>query len=138
MKKMTLFLIGLLTAMTALAQDVRVVGTVTSAQDNEPLPGASVLVKGTQLGESTDLDGRFSIKAPVGGTLIVSYIGFLPKEITVKADMTDLNIVLSENSQTLDDVVVVGYGVQKKSVVTASIARISSDDLGQVDRKSVV
>ncbi len=133
MKKMTLFLIGLLTAMTALAQDVRVVGTVTSAQDNEPLPGASVLVKGTQLGESTDLDGRFSIKAPVGGTLIVSYIGFLPKEITVKADMTDLNIVLSENSQTLDDVVVVGYGVQKKSVVTASIARISSDDLGQVN-----
>lgn len=107
-----------------------ITGTVTDAS-NEPVIGASVLEKGTTNGTVTDLDGKFELKAKPGVTLIVSYVGY--KTETLVASGSDLKIVLQENSKTLDELVVVGYGVQKKSVVTASISKISAEDLDNVN-----
>ena len=104
-------------------------GTVVSGTDNEPLPGVNVVVKGnTSTGTITDFNGTFTLLAPADAILSISYIGFKSQEIAVKGHK-DIKIVLQEDSETLDEVVVVGYGVQKKSVVTASIAKVSADDL---------
>ncbi|MCD7935467.1 MAG: TonB-dependent receptor, partial [Tannerellaceae bacterium] len=110
------------------AQDVQIKGVIISGTDDYPLPGVNVVVKGTTNGTMTDIDGQFFLNAPDGSTLVISYIGFKPLEL--KADASRLmNIVLQEDTELLDEVIVVGYGVQKKSVVTAAIAKISSDDL---------
>lgn len=81
-------------------------------ENGEPLIGVSVKVQGTATGTVTDLNGRFSIDSPKGAVLSLSFIGY--KTITVKADGTPLNIVMKEDSEQLDEVVVVGYGPQKK------------------------
>lgn len=122
-----LFLMGFALA-SVYAQNIQIRGTVISGSDNEPLPGVNVVVKGTTIGGITDLDGVFSFSAPADAVLSISYIGFKPQEIALKGQR-DLKIVLQEDTETLDEVVVVGYGVQKKSVVTASIAKVSSEDL---------
>lgn len=109
-------------------QDVQIKGVVISGEDNYPLPGVNVVVKGTTNGTMTDIDGQFILSAPDKSILTISYIGFKPIEVTADASTT-MNIVLREDTELLDEVVVVGYGVQKKSVVTASIAKVSSDDL---------
>lgn len=132
MKKVFLFLISMMTVINVVAADIRVTGTVLSASDNEPVIGASVLVKGTPTGVSTDIDGNFTINANENSTLIVRSVGYEPMEVKVNGT-NHLNIVMKENSQVLDDVVVIGYGVQKKSVVTASIAKISADELSNVN-----
>ena len=111
------------------AQNIQIKGTVVSGTDNEPLPGVNVVVKGnTSTGTITDFNGTFTLSAPADAILSISYIGFKSQEIAVKGHK-DIKIVLQEDSETLDEVVVVGYGVQKKSVVTASIAKVSADDL---------
>jgi TonB-linked SusC/RagA family outer membrane protein len=110
----------------AFAQNAMVTGTVTDAS-NEPVIGASIMLKGTSTGTTTDLDGHFKMNAAQGATLQVSYIGY--KTEMVRVSGSNLKIVLHEDSKALDEVVVVGYGVQKKSVVTAAIAKVSSDDL---------
>lgn len=110
------------------AQDLAVSGNVKDAT-GEFVIGASVLVKGTTNGTITDIDGNFTLTGLSAGSVIeVSYIGYVTQSLTVQ-DATPLQIVLKEDTETLDEVVVVGYGVQKKSVVTASIAKVSSDDL---------
>lgn len=93
------------------AQTVK--GTVISGSDNEPLIGASVMVQGTKTGAVTDLDGNFTIEAKNGQTLEVSYLGFITQKIKVTG--STINVTLNEDKQSLDEVVVVGYGVQKKS-----------------------
>ena len=110
------------------AQELSVSGNVKDAT-GEFVIGASVLVKGTTNGTITDIDGNFTLAGlSVGSVIEVSYIGYVTQSLTVQ-DATPLQIVLKEDTETLDEVVVVGYGVQKKSVVTASIAKVSSDDL---------
>lgn len=110
------------------AQELAVSGNVKDAT-GEFVIGASVLVKGTTNGTITDIDGNFTLTGlSVGSVIEVSYIGYVTQSLTVQ-DATPLQIVLKEDTETLDEVVVVGYGVQKKSVVTASIAKVSSDDL---------
>lgn len=110
------------------AQVLAVSGNVKDAT-GEFVIGASVLVKGTTNGTITDIDGNFTLTGLSAGSVIeVSYIGYVTQSLTVQ-DATPLQIVLKEDTETLDEVVVVGYGVQKKSVVTASIAKVSSDDL---------
>lgn len=110
------------------AQELAVSGNVKDAT-GEFVIGASVLVKGTTNGTITDIDGNFTLTGLSAGSVIeVSYIGYVTQSLTVQ-DATPLQIVLKEDTETLDEVVVVGYGVQKKSVVTASIAKVSSDDL---------
>lgn len=112
------------------AQQFTVQGIVKDAA-GESVIGASVLIKGSTVGTITDLDGRFTLTEVEKGTVVeISYIGYVSQSVVVK-DGSLLNIILKEDTETLEEVVVVGYGVQKKSVVTASIAKVSSDDLGK-------
>ena len=103
-----------------------ILGTVTDG-DGEPIIGASIVEKGTpQNATITDIDGQFSIKVNAGQTLVISYIGYVTQEVAARNQMT---VVLKEDTESLEEVVVIGYGVQKRSVVTASIAKVSADDL---------
>ncbi|MDR2087066.1 MAG: TonB-dependent receptor [Dysgonamonadaceae bacterium] len=97
-------------------------------EKGEAIIGASIGIKGGKTGTVTDVDGKFLISAPVGSTLSVSYIGFASKEIKLRND-TELQIVISEDDQLLDEVVVVGYGVQLKRDVTTAIASIKASEL---------
>ena len=126
MKKARLLslLLALWVSATAFAQFSGIVGTVTDG-NGEPIIGASVVEKG-QNGSITNIDGQFAIKVQAGKTLVISYIGFVTQEVPASSDMT---VVLKEDDKTLNEVVVIGYGVQKKSVVTAAIAKVSADDL---------
>lgn len=92
-----------------------------------PIIGANVVIKGTTTGVISDLDGLFSLEAPVGSKVQVSYIGYLTKEITVDGSNNKLNIQLQEDSQALEEVVIVGYGTEKKVNVIGSIAQIGGD-----------
>ena len=126
LKKFTFLLLSLMMiSATALAQKRVYSGQVIDSQD-EPIIGASVVQKGTSNGGVTDIDGRFSVSVDEGSTLVVSYIGYATQE--VKAS-DGLRIVLQTDQEMLDEVVVIGYGVQKKSVVTASIAKVTAEDL---------
>ena len=107
-------------------------GTVVD-ETGEPLIGATVLVKGTANGTATDLDGNFTLKAPQGATLTVSYVGYQPKE--VKVNGTQLNITMAEDTALLDEVVVVGYGTQKKATMTGSVTVV--DDRAMQDKGSL-
>ena len=121
-----IFAIMGLSCATAFAQQVK--GTVVDAS-GQPVIGAAVLVEGTSIGTTVDMDGTFTFSEalPSDAVLTVSSIGY--KTVKVPVGAGNLTIVLEEDSQMLDDVVVVGYGVQKKSVVTAAISSITADDL---------
>lgn len=107
-------------------QDGKIWGVVSDAFG--PIAGANVVVKGTTNGTITDMDGRFSLDAPKGAKLQISYIGYITKELTVDTK-TDYVIELVEDSQALEEVVVVGYGTEKKVNVIGSIAQIGSEKL---------
>ena len=107
-------------------QDGKITGVVSDAFG--PIAGANVVVKGTTNGTITDMDGHFSLGAPKGAKLQISYIGYISKELTV-GDKTDYAIELVEDSQALEEVVVVGYGTEKKVNVIGSIAQIGSEKL---------
>ena len=108
-----------------------VTGKVLSASDNEPLLGATVIVQGKQGGSVTDLDGNFSIEANDGQTLVVSYIGFITQRVKVNGD--NLIIKLEEEANSLNDVVVIGYGVQKKKLVTGANINVKGDDIAKLN-----
>ncbi|MBR5749642.1 MAG: TonB-dependent receptor [Prevotella sp.] len=117
-------LLALMVSMVTRAQGI--LGTVTD-EYGEPIIGASVVEKGNpQNGSITDFDGNFNVKVNEGTTIVISYIGYVTQELSATRGM---KVVLKEDAQTLQDVVVIGYGVQKKSVVTASIAKVSAEDL---------
>lgn len=115
-------------APAAAAQQVTVSGTVED-QLGDPILGASVVVLGTTLGASTDLDGNFSVKAPIGSKIRISYIGYKEYIFTVKAGETGMKIVLEENTQVLEEVQVVAYGAQKKVTVTGAISGLQGSEL---------
>lgn len=118
----------------ASAAPITVSGTVTQASDGEPLIGVSVLVKGTAQGTATDIDGNYSIKVDKGATLVFSYVGCQTREITV--DSENLDVALLDNAEVLDEVVVVGYGTQKKKLVTGATAQIKGDDIAKMNTTS--
>ena len=129
MKKILfLLMLGLCISWTLSAQSNPVEGTVVSSADGEPLIGVSVAIKGTTQGSVTNEDGVFKLNASPGDVLQITYLGFVAQEITVGYGRI-YTIRLEEDTQLLDEVVVIGYGVQKKSVVSASISRVTSDDL---------
>lgn len=123
--RMVLVLMSLLVSTAAWAQ-ANVTGTVVD-QNDEPLMGATVIVKGTASGTSTDLDGNFTINAAQGKTLVVSYVGYTTKEVPVKG--TNLKITLNEDAALLDEVVVIGYGTMTRKDLTGSISTVNSKDL---------
>lgn len=124
-------LLFLFTTGLLAQQSHQVKGNVKDAT-GEAIIGANVLVKGTINGTITDLDGNFELANVEDGAIIeVTYIGYTTLSLKVEGNRP-MNIILQEDAETLDEVIVIGYGVQKKSVVTASIARVSADDLAGV------
>ena len=109
------------------ADDNKVTGSIKDMA-GEPIIGANVTIKGQSIGTITDIDGRFIINAPANAILRITYIGYIPQEIKVE-NKRELKIILKEDTETLDEVVVVGYGVQKKSDVTGAMIRVNSDEL---------
>lgn len=116
-------------SISAFAQNRTISGTVVDSQ-NAPIIGASVMVANTAnpIGDVTDVDGKFSLNVPNGSTLVVSFIGYSTVSVPV-GDQTVFNIVLEEDAEYLEETVVIGYGVQKKSDVTGAIASVKSEDL---------
>ena len=120
-----LLLAMILLTLHAQAQINTIRGKVVGT-DNSPLPGVSVIVKGTTTGITTDLDGNFTLKIPANAkTLVFSFIGMLSQEVAI-AGKTTFNITLKEETLGLDEVVVVGYGTQKKRDVTGAITSIDN------------
>ena len=107
----------------------KITGQVKDAL-GEPIIGANVVVKGTTNGTITDMDGKFSLNVEKGATLVISYIGFSNQEIKI-GNQTNLSITMKEDSEALDEVIVVGYGTQKKVNLTGSVATISSKDIAE-------
>ncbi len=115
--------------LDVVAQTMQIKGKIVDSND-EPIIGANVVVKGTANGVISDFDGNFMLEAPQNSTLVVSFIGY--KTLEVKATKTYLDIKLADDTEVLDEVVVVGYGTQKKSDITGSVAVIKEQQLRQI------
>ncbi len=132
MKKLLLGLLLLLGGLVGHAQDRNVSGRVTSGTDNAPLPGANVALKGTSRGTTTNAEGRYTLSVPSsGGTLVISSVSFLTQEITIGSRST-IDITLADDAKGLDEVVVVGYGTQKKSQLTGAISSVSAKEIQEL------
>ena len=130
MKNIMLFLLALAMSCHVMAQQTTVTGTVTDGTDNSPMIGASVLVKGTATGTITDINGKFSISLPAGRNILAfTSIGYQPQEITLKSGQTTVNVVMKEDSELLDEVVVVGYGTMKKSDLSGASVSMGEDKI---------
>lgn len=125
--KISLSILLALFCSTAFAQSVTITGTVTSAS-NEAQPGVSILEKGTSNGAMTDANGKFSITVSADAILVFSSIGFLSQEVKVGEQAT-IDIILIEDVETLDEIVVVGYGEQKRSNVTGAVTSVKVGDM---------
>ena len=110
------------------AQNKTVTGQVTAANSEEPIIGASVVVRGTSNGTITDIDGNFSLSVPVGKELQISYIGYITQYVKVPKN-NKVSVVLEEDSKALDEVVVVAFGTQKKESMISSIETIKPAEL---------
>ena len=129
MKRLTSLLFCLLIGIGMAHAQTKVTGTVISAENNEPVIGASIVVKGTTIGSVTDLDGFFSLEVPSSArTLMVSYLGLKTQEVQVKRN---LQIVMYPDSKLLDEVMVVAYGTAKKESFTGSAEIIKSEKIAQ-------
>lgn len=125
---LSLFLFFLSTVVLFGQSDpIKVKGAVRDASTGETLIGVSVLEKGTLNGSVTDIDGNYTLSVAPGNTLVFSYVGFESKEVVVTGEI--LNVELQLVQELLDEVVVVGYGIQRKSVVTAAISRVTAEEL---------
>ena len=134
-KRLMMFLVGFFLFVGSALAQTNVSGTVTSSQDGEPVVGAAVKVEGTNTGTVTDVDGHFRLNAPAGAKLTISYLGMKPQ--TVKAG-SNMRVVMEADNKTLDEVMVVAYGTQKKSSFTGSAAIVGSDEIGKVQVTNAV
>lgn len=134
--RLALVMLMLLPAVSSLqanpAQDKTISGVVRSATDNEPLVGVSVLVKGTTNGTITDFDGKYSLSVKTGDVLVFSYIGYVTQGVTI-TNQTTLNVTLKEDTETLEEVVVVGYGTMKKKLVTGATVQVKGDNIAKLN-----
>ena len=127
MKKLATLILSLGLSLVAMAQGVTFKGKVLD-EANQPIVGAFIVEQGSANGAMSDVDGSFSLRVQKGAVVEVSCLGYESREFTINSDQT-LDVVLRDDAQMLEETVVVGYGVQKKSVVTASISSITSEDL---------
>lgn len=114
----------------AYAQEIQVTGKVIDSKDNSPMIGVAVVVKGTTVGTITDIDGNYSIKSPVNGTLVFSFLGYKTIEVAV-GGQAKIDLTLGEDTQQIDEVIVIGYGVQKKSDRTGAVVNVKAEDLNR-------
>lgn len=126
--RLCLAVVAFAVALTAGAQGIEVFGRVVGAEDGQPLPGVTVVEKGTTNGTVTDFDGNFWLDAHEGAPLVFSFIGFTTQEAPAAKEMS---IVMASDSKELDDVVVIGYGTQRKGDVTSAITSVKSEDFTQ-------
>lgn len=117
-----ILLFAFMTPFGALAQTIQLTGLVTDAA-NEPIIGASVVEKGTTNGVITDFDGNFALSVSPKATIIISYVGYATQEVPVNGK-TNIRVTLKEDTEMLDEVVVVGYGVQKKANLTGAVSTV--------------
>ena len=118
-------------------QASQVSGKVVSVDDNEPLPGVSILVKGTSRGTVTNMEGEFSVQAAPGDMLTVSFIGFETQEVAISGGRTNYEISMESSMGDLGEVVVVGYGSQRKADITSAVSVINMDNIGEVPTTNV-
>ncbi|WP_299223954.1 carboxypeptidase-like regulatory domain-containing protein, partial [uncultured Aquimarina sp.] len=122
-------LLSLLYHFTSYGQEsYELTGIVTSIETNTPIPGVSVLVVGTSTGAVTDFDGKYTINVKSGDVVQFSYVGLTTKNVTISGQTT-LNVSMEEDSESLEEIVVIGYGSQKKSDVTGSVSSVNSEEL---------
>ena len=126
--KLLLMALALVLGNYAQAQVVGLSGKVTDQSTGEALPGVTIVIKGTTNGTITDFDGNYSIQVEKGATVVFSFVGYLPQEILIE-NQTTLNISLKSDIEQIEEVMVVGYGIQKKREITGSIAKIESRDI---------
>lgn len=133
-KRLGLFLL-LIIPMYVFSQSLTVRGTVTDS-NKDPLIGVNVVEKGTTNGTVTDIDGNFTLNVPQDATLVISYVGFTSQEVPVNRQAI-INIILREDTELLEEVVVVGYGTQRKEAVTGSVASMRGDDVREVASSNI-
>ena len=126
--KLTLLVLLMLNITIMAQSSYTATGTVLSQTDNSPIPGASIVVKGTTKGASTDFDGKFSLDVKSGDVLEISFMGFATKTVAI-TNQKQLKVVLTEAANALEEVVVVGYGARKKSDITGSVSSVKSEEL---------
>ena len=126
--KLVFITVLLFSAVSYAQESFTVSGTVTSITDKEPILGANIIIAGTTKGTSTDFDGNYTIKIQKGDVLQFSYLGFKSKMVAFVNQKT-INVALEEDSNVLDEIVVVGYGNQKQRNVTSALTKVSGDDL---------
>jgi TonB-linked SusC/RagA family outer membrane protein len=133
MKQLLTSLILLLFMFTGIvnAQDIVVTGTVTDEMDGTTIPGANVQIKGTTIGTVTDFDGKYSITAPSNSTLIFSFLGMKTQEIEIGGRKI-INVVLQTDAVDIDEIVVIGYGVQRKSTYTGAASNVKAEKIEQI------
>ncbi|MBR6457015.1 MAG: TonB-dependent receptor [Bacteroidales bacterium] len=135
MKRLAALILTLGLSLAAFAQNITVTGVVLDAA-RQPIAGAFIVEQGTSNGTSAGVDGDFSLRVAPGAVLEVSCIGYVTRTVTVSQEQR-LEIILEDDTQMLEETVVVGYGVQKKSVVTASISKVDGDALNKVRASTV-
>jgi TonB-linked SusC/RagA family outer membrane protein len=131
------FICLFLFSMVAFGQDVTINGSVTSESDGQVLPGATVLIQGTNKGTTTDFDGNYQLEAKQGDVLVISYVGYKEAKITV-ADGANYNVVLQEDIAQLEIVIVTGYATEKKKDITGAITVVDVDELNSVATPNVI
>ncbi|RIW13770.1 TonB-dependent receptor [Algoriphagus lacus] len=120
----------------AFAQDRVITGTVTSAEDNMGVPGATVLVKGTTIGTATDIDGKYSISVPAGNNVLVfSFVGLRQQEVTI-GTRTTVDVVLESDVTALGEIIVTGYGSQPKREVTGAVSSVKGEAIQNLPMQS--
>ncbi|WP_295127479.1 TonB-dependent receptor [uncultured Chitinophaga sp.] len=124
------------TQVADTVRPVRVTGTVTDNSSSDALPGSNVLIKGENRGTQVKADGTFSLDVPVGKTLVFSLIGYDPKEVLVTS-ATNIAIQLEASNKALNEIVVVGYGAQKKSLVTGAISSVKAEQIATVSSSRI-
>jgi TonB-linked SusC/RagA family outer membrane protein len=134
-KRLMLFMLFLVTHLSMAQGNINVSGKIISAEDQLGIPGVNILIKGTTNAVTTDFDGNFSISVPKNTVLQISSIGFKPVEVT--ASQPTLNVTLESDTKELQEVVVVGYGTQRKEAVTGSVASISGDNLREMPSPNI-
>ena len=120
-----IFLLLFTLPLLSYGQEKTITGTVVSAGDNFPLPGATVIIKGTSNGASTDFDGNYSIQANTGDILVFSYVGYAVSEVTVALE-TVINVSLRPDVAMLDEIVITGYGQQSRATLTTSVSKLDT------------
>lgn len=128
LKKLPVIMLFMVSSLFAMGQDITITGTITDGRDGSPMIGVTILQKGTTNGTTTDLSGAYNLKAPKDAILVFSFIGYETIEQPING-RTAINVTLNEATESLDEVIVIGYGVQKKSDKTGAVANVKAEEL---------